>query len=190
MATLRFSGALFSTSAYLRGASSSVYTRTSAQMLAAGLPSSSSSRPAFTQTLGSQRQQQQPQHRALSSSSSASASPPKQSQPSASAAISDWLDQNLDRRFRERRLLGGNEPHTTTSGRSILVNAGDVTRAFRQMNGALKRDDIRNELRRGERYEKPNQERRRKRSERHRRRFADLVRKKVQLVMALRNRGA
>ena len=44
------------------------------------------------------------------------------------------------------------------------------------------RNNVRRELKLNERYEKPNQMRRRKRSERHRRRFADMVRKKVQLV--------
>lgn len=38
------------------------------------------------------------------------------------------------------------------------------------------------ELRRGSRYEKPNQMRKRKASEAHRRRFADMIRQKVKLV--------
>ena len=46
----------------------------------------------------------------------------------------------------------------------------------------LRRNNVRRELKLTERYEKPNQMRRRKRSERHRRRFADMIRKKVQLV--------
>ncbi|KAK0555051.1 hypothetical protein OC846_000208 [Tilletia horrida] len=101
----------------------------------------------------------------------------------------EYLDAVLDRDFGRRRQHGLLKPGTPTSGRSFPVNGGDLNRAYRVMMAALRRDDIRHELRRGERYEKPNQERRRKRSERHRRRFADLVRKKVQLVMALRARG-
>lgn len=62
------------------------------------------------------------------------------------------------------------------------VEGGDLARAYAIMMGTLRRNNIRRELALTQRFEKPNQERRRKRSERHRRRFADLVRKKVQLV--------
>ena len=69
---------------------------------------------------------------------------------------------------------------------------------YRNLMGTLRRNNVRRELRLEERYEKPNQKRRRLRSERHRRRFADMIRKKVQLVrlslltqiMALKARGA
>lgn len=48
----------------------------------------------------------------------------------------------------------------------------------------MSRNKVVQELKMGERYEKPNQERRRKMSERHRRRFADMIRQKVRLVSA------
>ncbi|KAE8194189.1 hypothetical protein CF328_g4825 [Tilletia controversa] len=110
------------------------------------------------------------------------------SQSSASAVASDQLNASLDKDFRLRRSHGLIIPGQPTTGRSVTVVGGDLGKAYRIVMGILRKDDIRGELRRGERYEKPNQERRRKRSERHRRRFADLVRKKVQLVMALRAR--
>ena len=53
---------------------------------------------------------------------------------------------------------------------------------YRSLMATLRRNNVRRELKLTERYEKPNQMRRRKRSERHRRRFADMIRKKVQLV--------
>ncbi|KAK0541545.1 hypothetical protein OC835_000013 [Tilletia horrida] len=122
--------------------------------------------------------------RAFSSSVQAAAPAGKRdahSQSSAADMASNFLDAVLDAGFAKRRVYGQPTPGTPTSGRSVQVQNGDVGRAYRSLMAVLRRDDIRGELRRGERYEKPNQERRRKRSERHRRRFADLVRKKVQL---------
>lgn len=82
-------------------------------------------------------------------------------------------------------------PATPFSGRSIRVTPqADPSRAYAQLAVLLKRNNVRQELRLQQRYEKPNVERRRKKSERHRRRFADMVRKKVQLVMAIKARGA
>lgn len=84
--------------------------------------------------------------------------------------------------FRNRPCKGWNAPTDSTTGRSVPVSNGDVSTAYRLMSAVLNRNQIRKELRLGDRYEKPNQERRRKMSERHRRRFADMIRKKVQLV--------
>ncbi|CDR98828.1 related to MRP21-mitochondrial ribosomal protein of the small subunit [Sporisorium scitamineum] len=82
-------------------------------------------------------------------------------------------------------------PATPFSGRSIRVTPqADPARAYAQLSVLLRRNNVRQELRLQQRYEKPNQERRRKKSERHRRRFADMVRGKVQLVMAIKARGA
>ncbi len=80
--------------------------------------------------------------------------------------------------------MGWPTPTDSTTGRSQPVNSGDVNGAYRLMSAVLNRNKIRTELRLGDRYEKPNQMRRRKESERHRRRFADMIRKKVQLVSA------
>lgn len=76
------------------------------------------------------------------------------------------------------------------SGRSIPVIKGDVNTAYSKLNTRLKQNRVRYELRMQERHEKKGDKRRRLRSERWRRRFAHEVRKKVQLVEAIRRRGA
>ena len=98
--------------------------------------------------------------------------------------LSGMLDQ-LDAEFRERPTFGLLAPSTPTTGRSVAMSTSlNHTSAvlYRQLSRILSRNNVRRELKLNERYEKPNQMRRRKRSERHRRRFADMVRKKVQLV--------
>ena len=93
--------------------------------------------------------------------------------------------EQLDQEFRERPTYGLATPGTPTTGRSVSVaNSYNGTSAtlYRQLSQLLARNHVRRELKLVERYEKPNQMRRRKRSERHRRRFADMIRKKVQLV--------
>ncbi|WFD20968.1 hypothetical protein MCAP1_003223 [Malassezia caprae] len=101
--------------------------------------------------------------------------------------------EQLDREFRERPTYGLATPGTPTTGRSVSVSNtynGTSATLYRQLSQLLARNHVRRELKLVERYEKPNQMRRRKRSERHRRRFADMIRKKVQLIMALKARSA
>lgn len=76
------------------------------------------------------------------------------------------------------------------SGRSITgVNKNfNVETALRRLNITLSRNKIKKELRLNEFYEKPSDKRQRLSRERHRRRFQEVVRKKVQLVQMLRNR--
>lgn len=94
----------------------------------------------------------------------------------------------LENEFRSRTTAGLDKPASPESGRSFSVyssNAqgkGAAAVLYRNMMSTLRRNNVRRELKLMERYEKPNQMRRRKRSERHRRRFADMIRKKVQLV--------
>lgn len=120
---------------------------------------------------------------------------------SASGLSTSIMDQ-LESEFRARPTIGPAKPATTTTGRSVSAanSYGNNSAAmlYRNLMGTLRRNNVRRELRLEERYEKPNQKRRRLRSERHRRRFADMIRKKVQLVrlslltqiMALKARGA
>lgn len=61
----------------------------------------------------------------------------------------------------------------------------DVGIAYSKLMSMLAKNNVRKELRLEEHYEKPNQKRRRLKSERHRRRFAAAVREKVQLVSDL-----
>lgn len=104
-----------------------------------------------------------------------------------SSSVSSMVEQ-LDAEFRDRPTFGLPKPCTPTTGRSLsMTSTYNNTSAtlYRQLSQILNRNNVRRELRLNERYEKPNQMRRRKRSERHRRRFADMVRKKVQLVRVL-----
>lgn len=78
---------------------------------------------------------------------------------------------------------GAPEVAKPSDGRVFSVKAHvDVNRAYGSLMSIIARNGVRKELRFQERYEKPNQKRRRLKSERHRRRFAAAVREKVQLV--------
>ena len=110
----------------------------------------------------------------------------------ARAASSD--EARAEAHFAARPLRGMPVPPSpTTEGRKHTFSTpdrgvqvtGSVAVLYKQLTATLNKNQVRRELALGERYEKPNQERRRKRSERHRRRFKDLVRQKVQLVSAL-----
>ncbi|KAB5595301.1 hypothetical protein CTheo_1173 [Ceratobasidium theobromae] len=82
------------------------------------------------------------------------------------------------------------EPGNVYTGRSVPVTGGiDVSIAYRRLHGVLSRNRIRSELFLQRRYEKPSDRERRLKSERHRRRFAAWIRKKVQLVSEIRRRS-
>ncbi|KAF9264703.1 hypothetical protein L218DRAFT_841622, partial [Marasmius fiardii PR-910] len=81
-------------------------------------------------------------------------------------------------------------PHDPYHGRSLKVVDGDVQEAFRRLNTVLSRNKVVKQLRMTERHEKKGVKRRRLESERWRRLFAHEVRKNVQLVTKIRNRGA
>jgi ATP-dependent RNA helicase MSS116 len=61
------------------------------------------------------------------------------------------------------------------SGRSVQTRDGNFAMAYRRLSGILGRNRIKKELRLGEHHEKGSERRRRLKSERHRRRFAELV---------------
>lgn len=61
------------------------------------------------------------------------------------------------------------------SGRSVVSRDGNFSLAYRRLSGIMSRNRIRKELRLGEHHEKGSERRRRLKSERHRRRFAELV---------------
>lgn len=62
-------------------------------------------------------------------------------------------------------------PTTTHSARSVAVRDGDVARAYRLLNKTLNDNQVRQRLRRRERFEQPSDRRVRENSERHRRKF-------------------
>lgn len=78
---------------------------------------------------------------------------------------------------------------TRTNGRSLPVTRDNDEQVFMQLNGILMRSGIRRERRLKARYEKPNVQRRRLKSERFRRFFANQVAEKVALVMQMKNKG-
>ncbi|WVR09386.1 ribosomal protein S21 [Kwoniella sp. DSM 27419] len=91
-------------------------------------------------------------------------------------------------KVRQEQLRG--YPTSTSTGRSVfLPRGGDLSTALRRLNGLLRNSNMKKELRLGEFHEKPSVRRRRLISERHRRRFREMVRTKVQQVISMRNRG-
>ena len=94
------------------------------------------------------------------------------------------------------RTLDNEQPLSLYSGRTVVVGKYDkqnqssqLDKSWKRLNGILARNDVRRELILRDRYEKPNQMRRRLRSERHRRRFAEYIRQKVNLVNEIRRRN-
>ncbi|KAI0062285.1 hypothetical protein BV25DRAFT_666288 [Artomyces pyxidatus] len=81
-------------------------------------------------------------------------------------------------------------PKDAYAGRSFEVRNGDVGGALALLQACLQRNKVYTELRMTTRHEQKGEKRRRLRSERWRRRFANEVRNKVQLVNAIRRRGA
>lgn len=90
--------------------------------------------------------------------------------------------EEMEYLWQNREKNGADRPVIPSDGRSVPVSNGDIGRAMNNLNAIFRANNVRTELRLGERYEKPNQKRRRLASERHRRRFAHMVREKVQLV--------
>ena len=94
--------------------------------------------------------------------------------------------EEMEHTWSSRKIYGPDHNAVPSAGRSVPVAKGDLARAMANLNSIFRINNVRTELRLGERYEKPNQKRRRLASERHRRRFAHMVREKVQLVSSMR----
>ncbi|KAG6911508.1 hypothetical protein DXG01_014582 [Tephrocybe rancida] len=88
------------------------------------------------------------------------------------------------------RVLKDNPPANAYTGRSVSVKGGNIADAYGRLQSILTRNKVQAQLRRAERHEKKGVKRRRLSSERWRRQFAHEVRRKVQLVAKIRNRGA
>ncbi|CAA7271721.1 unnamed protein product [Cyclocybe aegerita] len=103
-------------------------------------------------------------------------------------------EQTIEDRWRDqsRRALEDSKmypPAHAYTGRTVEVTK-DLGMAYKQLDSILSRNQVRQTLRLTERHEKKGVKRRRLRSERWRKQFANEVRKKVQLVMKIRDRGA
>lgn len=84
----------------------------------------------------------------------------------------------------------GLRPATPTSARSLKVGAEEFQRQYKRlMSGVIAMNNVRQELRLGERYEKPKYKRQRLASARHRRRFAREVGLKVAAIMKAKRQG-
>ncbi|CAO3651803.1 unnamed protein product [Cunninghamella blakesleeana] len=71
----------------------------------------------------------------------------------------------------------------------FISNVSNVNAAYRRLNTILIQNNVRREIRSNLRYEKPNVERRRKNIERNRKLFGAMIRKKVALIMQMKQRG-
>ncbi|KAK9900900.1 hypothetical protein P389DRAFT_208320 [Cystobasidium minutum MCA 4210] len=82
-------------------------------------------------------------------------------------------------------------PVEPSHSRTLTISGGDdFARQYRRlMNGVIGLNNIRDELRRQERYEKPKYKRQRLRSARHRRRFANEVGLRVAAVLRAKSQG-
>lgn len=78
-------------------------------------------------------------------------------------------------------------PPTSFLNRPVL--ASDVERSYRRLQTWLNAAGLRKEINLNRRYEKPFLKRRRLRSERHRRRFAIEVQRRVQIINVMRMKG-
>lgn len=73
------------------------------------------------------------------------------------------------------------------TGRSLSV-FHNVNGTYRKLNSILSQNNVRRELKANDYYEKPNVARRRKKIEQNRKLFGALVRKKVALIMQMKQR--
>ncbi|KAF9227948.1 hypothetical protein BS17DRAFT_774526 [Gyrodon lividus] len=80
-------------------------------------------------------------------------------------------------------------PPDTWAGRRIPVENGNLQAAFYKLNRRIRSNNMFREVKLASRHEKRGDKRARLSSERWRKRFADEVRKKVQLVSTIRRRG-
>lgn len=98
--------------------------------------------------------------------------------PPAPSTASSTASSASDQWWRQRSDNAKIDPGNQYSGRSLIVTAKGnrgFARQYRQLGGVLARSNIRKELKIAEFYEKPSNRRRRVESERHRRRFQELV---------------
>ncbi|ORZ06493.1 hypothetical protein BCR42DRAFT_427222 [Absidia repens] len=105
---------------------------------------------------------------------------------SSSASASPTLPSILANSFQEPKELSTSLD--AYAGRSI-GNVSNVNSAYRRLSIILAQNNVRREIRANMNYEKPNVARRRKNIERNRKLFGAMVRKKVALIMQMKQRG-
>ncbi|KAJ1898044.1 hypothetical protein LPJ66_002997 [Kickxella alabastrina] len=97
----------------------------------------------------------------------------------------------VDRRLQFANSLSSQISNTGSQvvGRSVPVAAGSAVKAYGRLNRILSENNVRRELSLRKRYEKPKYKRQRLKREGHARRFKEEVRKKVHLIMQMKNWG-
>ncbi|KAH8555463.1 hypothetical protein BGW37DRAFT_477305 [Umbelopsis sp. PMI_123] len=124
-------------------------------------------------------------------------SSPKPSQDTTKATnvfISDNVDKSANNNVLPSSItfLGNSKSQQPSlapyTGRSLNV-FHNVNSTYRKLNSILAQNNVRRELKSIEYYEKPNVARRRKKIEQNRKLFGALVRKKVALIMQMKQRG-
>ncbi|AFR96666.1 ribosomal protein S21 [Cryptococcus neoformans C23] len=118
------------------------------------------------------------------------------SKPHAAAAAADptsedwWMTLSKKSHYNTFSSTKSFHPTKYFSGRSIELNRGtDFLVAYKRMQGVMRMGNMKKEAKLNEFHEKPSVRRRRLRSERHRRRFKEMVRSKVQQALAMRSRA-
>ncbi|CAD6587881.1 MAG: hypothetical protein CYPHOPRED_004162 [Cyphobasidiales sp. Tagirdzhanova-0007] len=114
------------------------------------------------------------------------ARPPPPAKPMSLEKLNQDYEQNSNKGFTEYL-----RPCTTTSSRSLSVYMmDDFSKQYKRlMSGVIAVNNVRQELRLQERYEKPKYKRQRLQSARHRRRFAREVGRRVAVVMRAKSQG-
>lgn len=98
---------------------------------------------------------------------------------------------------REKQTTIPTVPLNKLQGRTVPVAlrgvaglpTGDVLGAFRRLEGLLRRNNVRKEVKLNRFYEKPSTKRKRLKMEQNRKLFGDLVKRKLRLVMEMKSRG-
>jgi len=80
-------------------------------------------------------------------------------------------------------------PPSIYAGRSVPVKHGDISRAMNSLSTRLRANRVQKTWKYQMRHEKKGVKRRRLKSERWRRRFADEIRRKIELVRSIQRRG-
>ncbi|WVQ95197.1 ribosomal protein S21 [Kwoniella sp. CBS 9459] len=120
--------------------------------------------------------------------------PSSSSTPGGAASSSSSSPEDAEAWWRETSRQASNHkrgyPTTIFTGRSIPVTRnGEFMTAYKRLQGLIRNSNMKKEARLTEYHEKPSVRRRRLISERHRRRFKEMVRTKVQQVISMRHRG-
>ncbi|OLL21945.1 37S ribosomal protein mrp21, mitochondrial [Neolecta irregularis DAH-3] len=107
-------------------------------------------------------------------------------EPAASGTNRSLADKYSIGELSARETLGRVGPY---AGRSVAIDRGDLSFAFRKLHHILKNNNVRQQFRRQKYYEKPSVKAKRLRSERHRKMFKEGVKRLVNIVRDMKRKG-